>query len=501
MVLPESAAALSALGREANALASQSISAAERFAKLEQLRPSAIAQAAELRNAYLCKPLPLAADEYKVWQEHVAMWQAFYLGYALCADAGGETQDVALVWQRGLDSLARAIAEHVYAYRAIPPTLWGELNRCYSSAEACGLDEVTTRASDDSPASLTTCRAIYLCVVMLDAANLYSMPSDHVEVVMRWLPGFLTEVQMLAHPPQAANRSPLFVDLAAETGARIARNRAESETIRYLETGLLSSKLRDLAAAVRSGSMPAELAGSEALSRPALERLLTHLYVQWCSSGTGRTDERRESIARAQAAVTMHAVHFQVSGRAFRQPGLRYTREEEHDLATFGHITERTEHRLLTSRSSALETWEVINQSASGALGLIRRPGLDTRISHGQIIALRTTSSAPPVVAIVQRLKMEQDGTVHIGVRVVPGEARGVAVRLTGDPSQKYQRALLVGEDTERGTPPTLILPPGLVIPNAALEVFSNRAETVTITEIVGRGPTHEQAGFRRPAK
>lgn len=379
----ESTSALSTLCREASALASASIGASERFAKLEQLRPTALAQCAGLRQAYLHKPIPLAADEFKVWQEHFALWQAFYLGYALCADTGGETQDVVLVWQRGLDSLGRAIAEHVYAYRAVPPTLWTELNHCYSLAEACGLDEVAASAAAGPPGSATTCRSIFLGVVMLDAANLYAMPSDHIEVVENWLPSFRAEVRMLAEPPQTKDRSPLAVDLAADTGARIARNRMDAETVRYLETSALSSKLRDYAALLRGGTVPTELAGARSLSRQAVERLLTHLYVQWCSAGADRADDRRESVARSQAAVTMHAVHFQISGRAFRQPGLRYTREKEHDLATFGHITERTEHRLLTARSAALEPWELINKSASGALGLLRKPGLETRTRMG----------------------------------------------------------------------------------------------------------------------
>lgn len=105
------------------------------------------------------------------------------------------------------------------------------------------------------------------------------------------------------------------------------------------------------------------------------------------------------------------------------------------------------------------------------------------------------------MVGIVRRLKMEHDGTMHIGVRLIPGEARGVAVRPIGDASQKYQRALLIAEDTERGTPPTLVLPPGIVKPGVTLEVFTNRAEPVTIADVVGQGATHEQVTFRKAVK
>ena len=190
---------------------------------------------------------------------------------------------------------------------------------------------------------------------------------------------------------------------------------------------------------------------------------------------------------RAQVALGMHAIHFQISGRAFRQPGLRYTREEEHDLATFGHITERTEQRLLTGRSAALEPWELVARSGS-SLALRRKPDLTARIAHGQLAAVRTSSIDAPSLVLVQRIRIEADGEMSVGVRVIRGEVRGAAVRAAGSAAQKYERALIVEADPQRGTPASLITASGLLVPGARMELHTSRTETVRIGEPVERG-------------
>jgi hypothetical protein len=491
----DAGAAFVMLRAKAHALASEPIVAPDRFAALEQIRKCVLDRSEAHRARYAGKPIPLADDERAAWEDCVGVWQAFYFGYALCTEAGADPKFAATIWQRALDSLGRAICEYVRAYRAVPASLWKEFNRCYRSAEDCVLDRLEV---DDPYASGTTatCARTFLYTVLYDAANLYSLTTAQTQAVEGWMPHWLGMVELLAAPPEQASRSPLAMDITGESGARLARDLTRADTLRYLDTSALAPMLRDMAAAVRAGSMPPPTRHSAALARTMVERLLTHLYVQWCSAGTGRLEERRESTRRAQVAINMHAIHFQISGRAFRQPGLRYTREEEHDLATFGHITERTEHRLLTGRSSALEPWDIVNQSTSGLLGLCRKPDLETRLAHGQLVAMRTSSIDAPTLGIVQRLKLEQDGTLSIGVRVLRGEARGTAVRPKGDASLKYERALLVAADDERQTPAFLVVPHGKHVPGSMLEMFGNRAEVLMVTEVLDRSPDHDRLAF-----
>ncbi len=491
-------AALVALLHATHKLSSESIASEQRLAALEQLRLQAIQLLPQQRRHYIGHPLPLAEDERRAWEAQIALWQAFYFGFALCTDISKDPAASASVWARALDSLGRAIREHGWAYRAVPAPLWKELNSCYRSAEACGLDAVSVPVAEQATQT-HTCTSVFLTTLLHDAANSYAFSAAQLAAVEQWLPGWLQHTSLLRTPPSNASRSPLAVDLSSSTGAHLARELTPSDQLRYLDTGALGAKLREIAVALRENKPTPEIdAVLPHLPHAAIERLLTHLYVQWCSAGTGRIEERRDAAVRAQVAVTMHAVHFQISGRAFRQPGLRYTREEEHDLATFGHITERTEHRLLTGRSSALEPWEVVNQSSSGSLGMCRKPDLSSRIGHGQLVAIRTSSGSPPMLGTVQRLRTEADGSLSAGVRLIRADARGVAVRAPTTPSTQYERALVLESDEDRKLPATLVLPAGQFPPGAVIEMYANRAEQVRLGAIIERGFDFERLVFER---
>ena len=496
MSLPADAhATCAALRSQAQALSSGAVAPSTRFAMLERMRARALQLMPALRGRYLARPVPLESGERQAWEDCLGLWEALYLAYAICIEPGSEPARSAAVWQRSLDCLGRAIRECAFAYHVAPSGLWKELNSCYRTVESCVLEEVQV---ETEPAAATTdCKRTYLLTVLHDAATPYALSAQQMLALEQLLPVWAAIADLTTEHPTGAARSPLAIDIAGEAGAQLARSLQGAVTLRFLDTGLLAPKLRELAAAVRSGTMPIELAAARTLPRPAVERLLTHLYIQWCSAGTGRTEERHDSTRRAQIALNMHAIHFQVSGRAFRQPGLRYTREEEHDLATFGHITERTEQRLLTGQSAALEPWEIVDQSVSGLQSMTRKPGLETRVQHGQLIAMRTTSIDPPLLAMVQRLRIEADGRLSIGVRVIRSEVRGAAVRPHGDAAVKYERALVVDADTERDTPAYLILPPGLFNAGATAELHVNRAEKVVITALLDRNTDHDRATYQ----
>lgn len=487
--------AFGALRAQVEGLPSNPAAPNERLAMLERMRSHALDLLPEVRSRYLGKPVPPEPAEREAWESCFGLWQAFYFGYALCMEAGSEEQGTAFVWQRALDCLGRAIRECPFGYRAVPAGLWKELSSCYRSAEGCALIDVPV-AEGDRAAQVPDCKRAFLVTVLHEAANLYSLSTSQMVVLEQLLPAWASICEITVENPLDAARSPLAIDLAADAGAQLARSLEPADTVRFLDTSRLASRLRELAAAVRSGSLPIELAAARALPRPAIERLLTHLYIQWCSGGTGRMEERRDAARRAQVALNMHAIHFQISGRAFRQPGTRYTREEEHDLATFGHITERTEQRLLTSQSSAQEPWEIVNQSASGVLSMMRKPDLESRVQHGQLIAMRVTSMDPPMLASVQRLRIDSDGGLGIGVRAIRGEARGAAVRALGDPGLKYERALLVEADAEHAAPAFLILPPGMFAVGSLLELHTGRAEKIAITAMIEQSIDHDRATY-----
>jgi hypothetical protein len=489
------AEALAALRRRVDAVAAEPLSNEQRFTALEALRASAVALAASQRARYCGQPVPSDDAERQCWENVVGTWQAFYFAYALCADAGLESKAAAAVRQRALDSLGRAVREHALVYRSVPAGLWKELHTCYRSASDCSLGDIEVADGHEAQGG-ASCNSSYMHTLLHDSANLYAFPALQMQVAASWIAQWSHKVRLSESPLPDSSRSPLAVDLLSECGPRMAARTAPGPSVRYLDTAALGAHLRQLGDHARNARPAPELQAAAALPQALLERSLTQLYVQWCSAGSGRLDEWHDECVRAQAGIGMHAAHFQISGRAFRQPGLRYTREEEHDLATFGHITERTEQRLLTGRSAALEPWDIAYDMVSGMLPARRKANLEARVGHGQLVALRTSSIDPPTLGVVHRLRVDIDGTVYLGLRMFRQEARGVAIRPAGNSSQKYERALVLDAGSEGKEPPSLLVAPGRFRAGDRAELYTNLGEAICIDKVVESSADFERVTF-----
>lgn len=469
------------------------------FASLEKIRAASESLQPQLTRLYSGAPIPLERDEQAAWQETIDLWLALHGSYVQLFEAKGrpapEESLRAVLLQRSLHCVGRAMLEHARAYRAVTPALWKQLHVLYAAAEARELHEIAVDAPVD--ATPCTCSSTYREALLALAANTYALSPAQLPVALALAREWSSLVSLTTTAPVDATRSPHVVDLASSNGPVLARLIQQAlPTVRHLASDRLAQRLREVATAVREGGTAPELAHAGALPRTATEKLLTHLYIQWCSAGGNRAEERRASTQRAQVSIHFHSIHFQISGRAFRQPGLRYTREEEHDLATFGHITERTESRLLTSRSSALEPWEIVNQGPTGVLGMNRKPDLQTRVGQGQLVAMRVSSTQPPMLGIVQRIREEADGSLAIGVRTMPVEVVAASVRSPGNPKEKFHRALLVAADAERGQPETLLVPPGTFRQGMVLELATQSTQTVRMTALVDAGANFERITF-----
>ena len=137
----------------------------------------------------------------------------------------------------------------------------------------------------------------------------------------------------------------------------------------------------------------------------------------------------------------------------------------------------------------------MLGKSAS-SLALRRQPDLASRLAHGQLLAVRTSSIDAPGLAIVQRIRIEADGEMSIAVRPIRGEARGAAVRGAGNIGQKYERALVLDADAQRGTPASLIVASGLFAPGARVEIHSGRAGMVRVGQYIESGFDFDRLAF-----
>lgn len=486
-----------ALGTQIKLLNASVVAPAVRLQILESLRETIVFLQSERAKRFCNQPVPLDAANVAIWNDVIALWQAVLQGYEGCAGAGALS--LPLIHQRALDCVGLAMQDYNRIYRTVPATLWQQLHRLFAAVESAGFGDAPVPDADNPGAPPVTCNATYLQALLAQHATPDAMTLAQLGVTRRWAKQWAALVKLSAAP--GANRvvPQLGVLLGAGGGARDAATLQPAPDARFLDLDRLGAMLIQTVAALRNGKSPADLALGTDIRQPACENLLLLLSAQWCGMGNARAEERSPSALKVMVSMSIAAMHFHLTGRAFRQPGSQLSKREEEDLQMFGHVSERTERALLSQRSGALETWEIVNHSRSGILSMCRQPEAATRISHNQLLGLRTATGRTFYLGIVQRLQIDEGGAVSIGLRVIPGTPQPVAARPAGVVSpdgNKYDRALLMPADDARKVPASIILAPTTYQPGRMVDLYTDAPKALKLTALLDKGVNFERATF-----
>jgi hypothetical protein len=464
---------------------------------LEVLREPIHYVQGELARKYTSKPLPLDTDESTLWLRVVELWQGLSDAYLACRDARAHGDaalpgDGALIVQRCLRFTAYALFEHYRIYRQAPAGMWGKLHRLYGFAEQGGFARTPVADTVNGQHAESSCCAAYCQALLAHLANPFALSGRQLGFLASWTEKWSAQVSLASQPLAPCAIPAISVDLAGNAGPALADSYATAANLRHLELEQISRTLRQTLASLKQGQTPASLGLGEDARQPGCESLLMLLYIQLCRAGTGRGEERASTEVKAQVCLGVHAAHYFVGGRAFRAPGARLSRREEDDMQLFGHISERTELALASGVSSAVESWEIVNQSNSGFLCMLRESDAQVRISHNQLVAVRRSTSKMFYLGVVQWLRVEENDELRVGVRLFPGIARTVAARPAnfkapaGD--NGYERALLLPEIAVPATPATLILPAGWYQPGRFVEIVGAQRQVAHLISVIEKG-------------
>jgi len=493
--------ALQHLCSQLDLLASAPVAASERLRVLETLRETVGFVAGEAAKKFTARPLPLETQEAVTWDRVVRLWRAMANGYGACLEACKRSElslaaQGPLVNAQALVFTARAMFESYRIYRDVEPADWQRLHALYAYAEAQGytLTPVQDRANAQNAA--TSCTAAYARALLAQLANPFALSGRQLAFLDRWLDQWAGLAGLSAQPLPPSSVPPLEVDLASDTGPRLAEAMAAGPGARYLDLERLAPALKGLILSLKQGRSPADLGLGADARQPGCESLIMLLYIQWCRAGTARTEGRVSTQDKLQVCLGLHAAHFHVTGRAFRQPGIDLILEEEEDLRLFGHISERTQRMLASQESAAIETWELVNQSASGFLCMVREPQALTKLAHNQLIALRRPSGRSFFIGTVQWMRFTGEGELRVGLRLFPGAPRALSARPTGPNvgvGMRYDRALLLPEVPAPATPSTLLLPSGWYAPGRVIELFTDRKQLVRLQSLLEKGADYDR--------
>jgi hypothetical protein len=154
------------------------------------------------------------------------------------------------------------------------------------------------------------------------------------------------------------------------------------------------------------------------------------LHIQWCAAGTGRVDERSTGGIIVTISPHLPAIHYQIAGHPFRQPGEKMTALEGQGMDMTNPLSEGSDRVLVSQRSGTTETWVVVNKSASGFLGMCHDPNTATHIGYNQLLGLRNPTNKNMYLGTVQRLIVDDGGAIWVGLRLIAGTPQPVAARI-----------------------------------------------------------------------
>ena len=491
--------------QEFNRYATKAVS---RLATLEALREAVQFVEIEQARRFTNRALPMADSESAVFGDTVALWDQMRLGYQRCVEAvtagdePGMAAQAGLVCQRALAYSGLKMFHYHRAYQQVPPHEWQALHEGYARAEALkvaetgGKDYLNRDVNDTSP------RIAYMRALLLGMANPNELSQRQLTFVAFLLERWAEKVDVLKEPPEGEEVAPLVVDL--ESDICPDRDGPEAAEPRYLDVKRLAKSLRNRIGLLRKGESPAKLALGEDCVQPSCEQLLVFLYRQWCQVKQPRAAERKRAADPVQAAQSMAAIHYYISGHVFRQPGesKELTAVQRDQIVAFGRVSTRDEDDYSVVHGFQLEQWQLKDESAQG-LKIIRsaaNPG--KRYSHGQLIGVKTADAKNFMLGQVRWLVQNDAGDLFAGIRLLPGLPAATAVRPTGlnVVGAKYVQAISLTAVAALNAPPSLVVPSGWFKPKRVVEVYVEGHVRVRLTEVLDRGSDYERCAYEMVA-
>ncbi|HEY5292901.1 MAG TPA: hypothetical protein VIJ43_11370 [Burkholderiales bacterium] len=479
---------------------------AERLRVLELLREPIYFVQTEQIKKLANKPLPLTQVERGIFAHVVELWQELLAGYQRCLDSktGDKSEaQTALICQRALDCVASNMFDHCRIHHAFPNAYWLTLHQLYRHAEESG--EISTAIRDPFKKTDVSCAEVYVRALLFMLADPNEQPQKQLMQIQRWLENWAQHVPVRRAPPEDKSLPPLLLDFAAAAGAYREADAGGRSASGWLDISDLARTLKKCVVLLRKGEPPASLGLGEDCAMPGVEQLLVLLFRLWCEGKNARVQGRRGVSAKAKVCSTLASMHFHISGlKSFRQPGhaTELTRRERDEIATFGHTSTRLEDAFVEAGGYATEDWLLQEESLSGMRIVRPADSGGGRYTHTQLIAVRPADAQNFLVGMVRWLNTDQDDALHVGVRIVPGVPKAVAVRPTGlnAQSERFVPALYCPALPALATPASLILPPGWYRPKRVLEVYTDTSELLLLSGVIERGSDFERVSIE-PAR
>ena len=485
------------LAEQIATLAAATLPALDRLKILEALKVTVLFVQAEVAKRYIGKPLPMDQADAQAWKNVVGLWRSYGLNYRVCLDAyrGGDlpvAPHAALITLRCLRSAAYGLFEHYQIYREPDALTWHGFHELFAFAEEHGLSRVRvqdTFAKHDGDAS---CAEAYVQGLMANLANPYALSVRQMAFLRRWLEKWSSLVDLTRQPLPPGQIPPVAVDFSMDTPPALAETVAPSSTTRYLDLEQLAKTLRQTLNLLKQGQTPAQLGLGEDARQPGCENLIMLLYLQWCRAGTLRTETRNRAADPAEVCFGIPDAFKLLAFDAPAQPTGEFNARDKWEMDNLGFSMRMSN----TAKQAAIkksEAWQILNQSNSGFMCMLREPSGVMRMCHNQLLGIRRGTDQR--LGTVQWIRIDGRNETLCGVRLFPGAPQAVKVRPANfniANRQEHEQALLLPEIKMPATPLSIILPAGWFQSGRLIEIQGNapgeNARVAKLTTLLERG-------------
>jgi cyclic-di-GMP-binding protein len=493
------------------------------FGLLETLRDAVYAVQSEAALKFTHHPLPLG-DEQAIFDDTLALWQAFGQGYQRVAVAwSADDRDMKAMaptlMYRAIDAQARLLLDYHRANTVAPHAQWTILHALFTAAEDMGVaaEKVTDPVLKSSRE--THAMAAYAAPLLMSLSSPNELGAKQQGQVERWLDMWARKITVRklkpAAPAEGSSEEPLWVDVGRPHGAfRPPQGFAPVPTIRYVDVNDLSHSIKGRVMRLRAGDTPQSLGLGDDAVQPACEQLLVNLYRRWCGNSVsapgGATVERQHARRAASGAVQvsygMGAAHYYVGGMPFQPPVdlAKLSAQQEQEMATFGRLSTKAMDDYSQMKGYVMEQWSMEDESPGGMrLRRVADASADRpmRIAQNLLVVVKPPGAKVFQLGVVRWMSQLGNRDIMCGVRLVPGLPRAYAARAYGiggneSATTDWKEALLLPAMETMKAPESLVLPSGFARAARVIELHAERHWKIQVNEVLERADGCDRVSF-----
>lgn len=480
---------------------------------LEAARETLAFVQGEMARTYSAHPLPPGRMEDDALERVMGLWKAMAQSYARIADTDareGTLEDQrALLAQRRVFYEGLALIEYYRAHLEVAPGLWHAVHASYDDAVRSGLAQVRVAEPLNEVWHAQSAHETYSATLLVELANPYGRSERELNWIVRWAQRFAPycklDSELEGHKP-----STYGIDTDGDSGLRPLGLLARTPTLLRFDGSALAAQIQAVLAQFKRGVKPSSLGLGTDCTASSSARLLLSLYRPWGLGFSGRRFPRRLKSGEIDFTGDWLAIGYAIKGELFQQPAQESRPRALRDdisLLTFGESVPTVDGSTPDSRKRQTQTldlgmecerWELVDQSVGGFK--LRRTGDGARLDHHQLVGIRPPDAEQLLVADLSWLMYRNDGSLEVGVNVLPGIPRVIGLRRA--PSrpgsrEPFHQAFMLPPSPALKSSGALVLPPNWFKAGRILEIQDgDTRQPLRVLKLLMRGTNFDQCSF-----